>query len=279
MQLFAVMDHSTIAAIDDACVRACDCARTLQADFINGRTQEEIAGMLAASPDKTKKLIDASQAFILNFTTCLRAFANRLPVIISPEAKLELEDGMNMLQTTAPRFLSTAQGNAPESGDGDSIIKFLIRARDLVRKVPPFNARVLAEFVDGSALRIAHQNLGNAVGSGFTTDIGETARKYAVEVSRIVQQCRSIGVDPVECDMVQAALADVLRLAKIASQTGSPEDIKKFQAALDYLTSLAENLPKKFSRPLFDESSAIFNAAREMSKGALIDFVKGMGNN
>jgi len=279
IELFATIDHSTVAAIDNACKLTTDGVCSIQAEFIGGRSQDDIRMSFQIDPSRAKALIDASQVFVTNFTSALRAFANRLPVIISPEAKTELQDGMNMLQTAVPQLLNAAQGNVPDDGFADSIINFLKRAPTLVRKVPPFSARVLAEFVDGSALRIAHANLGNAVQSGSVADIGESARKYAVEVSRIVAQCRAMGVDPMECDIVQAALADVLRLAKIASTTGSPEDIKKFQAALEYLTSLAENLPKKFTRKLFDESTSALDAARNMSKGALLDLVKGMGGN
>jgi len=277
MEIFSISDRATVAAIDDACKATMDHVRSIQADFIAGKSMADIHRGFETDPSRVKALVDASQSFIFNFTTCLRAFSNRLPVIIVPEAKTELQDGMNMLQTNVPHFLNVAQGNVPDTGDADTIITFLERAKSLVRKVPPFSARVLAEFVDGSALRIAHANLSEAVKAGSAIGIGETARKYAVEVSKIVSQCRAMGVDPTECDIVQAALADVLRLAKIAAQTGSEEDYKKFLAALEYLTSLAENLPKKFSHQLYEESTAIFNAAREMSKGGLLDLVKGMG--
>jgi len=277
MEMFAIGDRATVAAIDEACKATMDHVRSIQAEFIAGRSQAEIRRGFELDPSRCKALVDASQMFVFNFTTALRAFNNRLPVIIVPEAKAELQEGMTMLQAAVPRLLNTAQGNEPDVGDADAIITFLERAKSLVRKVPPFSARVLAEFVDGSALRIAHANLSEAVKAGSAVSIGETARKYAVEVSKIVAQCRAMGVDPTECDIVQAALGDVLRLAKIAAQTGSPEDYKKFLAALEYLTSLAENLPKKFSHSLYEESTAIFDAAREMSKGGLLDLVKGMG--
>jgi len=276
MELFAVSDHATIAAIDDACDRASECVRSIQSEFIEGRSPQQIRSAFSIDPTRTKALVDASQTFIVHYTTCLRAFANRQDVIIQPDAKRELQDGMTMLQAAGPRLLNIAQGNETDNGEAATITRFLQHAKDLVRKVPAFSARVLAEFVDGSALRIAHANLSDAVKAGSANSIGETARKYAIEVSKIVAQCRAMGVDPVECDMVQAALADVLRLAKQAALSGSEEDYKKFLAALEYLTQLTENLPKKFTRKLYDESTSVFDAARNMSKGALLDFVKTM---
>jgi len=276
IELFATIDHSTVAAIDNACKLTTDGVCSIQAEFIGGRSQDDIRMSFQIDPSRAKALIDASQVFVTNFTSALRAFANRLPVIISPEAKSELEAGMGMLQTSVPRLLNAAQGNVPDTGDADTIIQFLQRAPTLVRKVPPFSARVLAEFVDGSALGICASNLASAVEHGQASEIGETARKYALEVSSIVSQCRAIGVDKTECDMAQAALADVIRLAKAATISGDPEDIKKFQAALDYLTKVVQGLPKKFSRELYEESTSAFIAAREMSRGSLVDFVNSM---
>jgi len=76
--------------------------------------------------------------------------------------------------------------------------------------------------------------------------------------------------------MAQSALADVIRLAKAATTSGSAEDVKKFQTALEYLTKMVQNLPRSFSRKLYDESSAIFNAACEISKGGLAELVNCM---
>jgi len=276
MELLAVPDRSTIAALDEACDTLAQSVCSIQDEFIKGQEPAQIARRFDTEPNRVTLLVNASQLFVMHMTNCLRGFCNRLPVIINEEAKKDLDDGMKMLQETAPHFLNIAQGKAPDTGDAKVIIDFLQRAKKCVREVPNFSARVLAEFVDGSALGIAAHNLATAVGQKATAEIGEKARKYALEVTSVINQCRAIGVDKNECDMAQAALAEVIRLAKIATETGDPEDFKKFKAALDYLTTMVQNLPKKFSRDLYEESTAIFDAAVSLSKSGLLDLVDGM---
>jgi len=273
MELLAVPDRATLAAIDEACDLLAERVRFINKEFIEGRSQAEITNAFTADPSRVRALVDASQMFVVHVTTCLRAFSNRIDVITFPEAKTALQNGMTMLQGTAPRLMNIAQGSVPNNGEADTILNFLDKAKEYVRKVPAFSARVFAEFVDGSKLGITANNLASAVERGLTSDIGDAARKYALEVTSVISQCRAIGVDPMECDMAQAALADVIKLAKIAAQTGDPEDYKKFKSALDYLNTMVRGLPKKFSRQLYEESSAAFEAAREMSKGSLLDFV------
>jgi len=275
MELLAVPDRATIGELDEACDTLADNVNTIQRDFIQDKTQEQITRAFNNSPELVKSLVQISQLFAMNVGTCLRSFGNRLPVITNPEAKAEIEQGMQMFQSTVPHFLNVAQGNTPDTGDAQKLTAFLNRAKVCIRQVPNFSARVLAEFVDGTVLGMTAADLSSAVEHG-SNDIGEKARKYALEVTSVVNQCRAIGVDKVECDMAQAALAEVIRLAKIAATTGDPEDFKKFKAALDYLTSMVKGLPQKFSRELYEESTHIYEAARSMSKCGLLDLVDGM---
>lgn len=277
MALFGARDCATLAAIDDACAAAAESVRALQTDFV--ATAGTAGGAAAADAARSARLVDAAQLFVLRVTACVRALAARLDVVADADARAALERALGAVQTLTPRLLAAAQGDCSAS-DGDSaaagLLEALARARECARCVPPCAARVAAEYVGGDALAARSSALAAAVAGRAPAAVADAARAYALEVAGVAQQCRRLGVGAAECDVVRAALADVLRLARTAALTGAPADAARFRAALECLNALVAALPQKVALARCDESTAIFDAARELSTGALPDLVRAM---
>ena len=276
MEVFAVGDRAILANVR----RMADgVKRTVQEicdAFIVGRDAAQAAAHLAESADAVHRLVDLSSRYSMLVVDLLHAFVARMAFLPNETIRRELDGIVQTARDLAPRLLLVARGQLVEPGIVDRLLGALDEGCELIKAVPRFSARIEVEFIGGGALEISAANLRNCVGGTAVANIASTARAYAMEVSNVVTKCRTMGVNPVDCDEVQRALANAIRLAKTAVTTGSPEDVRRFELALEDLNRRVAELPSKFKLVFYEESSSALDAAKELLGTGLADLVSTM---
>ena len=258
MEVFAVGDRAILANVR----RMVDgVKRTVQEicdAFIVGKDAAQAAAHLAASPAAVQQLVDLSSRYSMLVVDLLHAFVARMAFLPNDTIRSELDAIVQTARDLAPRLLLVARGQLIEPGIVDRLLGALDEGCELIKAVPRFSARIEVEFIGGGALEISAANLRNCVGGTAVANIASTARAYAMEVSNVVTKCRTMGVNPVDCDDVQRALANAIRLAKTAVSTGSPDDIRRFELALEDLNRRVAELPSKFKLVFYEEVCFLF---------------------
>ena len=276
MEVFAVGDRAILANVERM---AAGVKRTVQEicdAFIVGKDAAQAAAALAASPDAMRALVDLSSRYSMLVVDLLHAFVARMAFLPNAAIRAALDGIVQTARDLAPRLLLVARGQLVEPGVADRLLGALDEGCELIKAGPRFSSRIEVEFIGGGALEISAANLRNCVAGTAPANIAATARAYAMEVSNVVAQCRAMGVNPVDCDDVQRALANAVRLAKIAVTSGSPDDVRRFELALEDLNKRVADLPSKFKLVFYEESSSAFDAAKELLGTGLADLVSTM---
>jgi len=276
LEVFAVFVRMTIDHVKEMVESVKITVLDICNEFIMGKDPQQAAEYLAVNSAAVTKLVDLSNVYSMLMTDLLKVFISRVAFLPSERFRNELDAIIQSLRDLTPKLLLVAQGRLTEPGVVDKLLGAVDEGNELIKAIPRFSARVEMEFVGGGTLEIAASNLRNSVCTMAVQDIGRTARAYAMEVSNVVSQCRSMGINAIDCDEVQRALANVIRLAKTAVTTGNPEDIRKFELAIQELNQLVASLPSKFKLVFYDESSSAFDAAKELISTGLTDFVSSM---
>jgi len=276
MEIFAIHDRMTLDHVKEIVSNTKKVILDITSEFIEGKDPNQAAEYLATNSGAVQKLVELSNLYSMLMTDTLKFFISRMAFLPSERFRGELNDIILSLRDLTPKLLMVAQGRISEPGIVDKLLGALDEGNELIKAIPRFSARIEMEFLGSGALEIAAANLRNSVSTLSVQDIGRAARAYALEVSNVVSQCRNMGVNAIDCDEVQRALANVIRLAKAAVQSGSAEDIRNFELAIQELNKLVAALPSKFKLVLYDESSSAFDAAKELINTGLVDFVSSM---
>jgi len=276
MEIFAIHDRMTLDHVKEIVASVKKVVLDICTEFIMGKDPNQAAEYLATDGSAVQKLVELSSVYSMLMTDTLKFFISRMPFLPSERFRSELDAIILSLRDLTPKLIMVARGSLSEPGVVDKILGAVDEGYELIKAIPRFSARVEMEFLGGGALEVASANLRNSVATCAVQDIGKTARAYALEVSNIVSQCRNMGINPIDCDEVQRALANVIRLAKAAVTSGDPDDIRKFELAVQELNQLVAALPSKFKLVLYDESSSAFDAAKELLNTGLTDFVSSM---
>ena len=253
MEVFAVFDRMTLDHVKEMVDSAKSTVLEICNEFIMGKDPQQAAEYLATNSGAVTKLVDLSNVYSMLMTDLLKVFISRMAFLPGERFRTELDGIIQSLRDLTPKLLLVAQGRLTEPGVVDKLLGAVDEGNELIKAVPRFSARVEMEFVGGGTLEIAASNLRNSVVTMAVQDIGRTARAYAMEVSNVVDQCRALGINAIDCDEVKRALANVIRLAKAAVLSGDPEDIRKFEQAVEELNQLVAALPSKFKLVFYDE--------------------------
>jgi len=276
MEIFGISDRQTVDRMKERVGVVKDTVNEICQKFIMDKDPAQTADYIATNREAYSKLVELSNRYSMFMTDIVRAFMNRMQFLPTEIVRNELNTILLSLRDLTPKFLLVAQGKLVEPGIVDKLLGAVDEGLELAKMVPRFTARIELEYIGGGTLEMTCAALRNSVCGRIVPDIGATARAYALEVSNVVAQCRQMGVSAVDCDEVQRALANVVKLAKAAVLSGNPEDVQKFEAAIEELNKLVGALPSKFKMVFYDESSNAFDAAKELLNTGLTDFVSSM---
>ena len=253
MEVFAIFDRMTLDHVKEMVDNAKKTVLDICNEFIMGKDPQQAAEYLATNSGAVTKLVDLSNVYSMLMTDLLKVFISRMAFLPGERFRVELDGIIQSLRDLTPKLILVAQGRLTEPGVVDRLLGAVDEGNELIKAVPRFSARVEMEFVGGGSLEISASNLRNSVVTMSVQDIGRTARAYAMEVSNVVSQCRAMGINAIDCDEVQRALANVIRLAKTAVVSGDPDDIRRFEQAVEELNKLVAALPSKFKLVFYDE--------------------------
>jgi len=276
MEIFGIADRAILDRIKEIVMNVKQTILDICNEFITGKDAAQIAEYVSTNAGAVAKLVEYSNRYSMLMTDLLKAYISRMAFLPSEMVRGELNTIIMSLRDMTPKLILVAQGKLVEPGIVDKLLGAVDEGFELVKMIPRFSARVEMEFIGGGALEMASAALRNSVASLAVSDIGATARAYALEVSNVVSQCRQMGVNAIDCDEVQRALANAIKLAKAAVTSGDAQDIRNFEAALEELNKLVAALPTKFKLVFYEESSDAFDAAKELLNTGLVDFISGM---
>jgi len=276
MEVFSLSDRMTFDHVKDMSINVKKTVMDICNEFIMDKDVNQAAEYIATNPTAVSRLVELTNLYTMLMTDILKVFIARMAFLPSEMLRNELDNIIVSLRDLTPKLILVAQGKLAEPGVVDRLLGAVDEGVELIKAIPRFSARVEMEFVGGGSLEISASNLRNSVCTLAINDIGKTARAYALEVSNVVSQCRSAGINPIDCDEVQRALANVIKLAKQAVTSGRPEDIRAFELAVQELNQLVAALPSKFQLVFYEESSSAFDAAKELINTGLVDFVSSM---
>jgi len=276
MEVFGISDRETTDRIKEMVENVKKTVLEICEEFIMGKDSAQAAQYIATNGEAVSKLVELSNRYSMFMTDVLRAFIARLPFLPNEIIRNELNGIIVSLRDLTPKLILIASGKLAEPGVVDRLLGAVDEGNELVKMVPRFSARVEMEFVGGGSLDMASASLKNSVCSLAVEDIGAKARAYAVQVTDVISQCRQIGINSVDCDEVQRALAGVVKLAKVAVTSGQAEDARKFELAVEDVNKLVAALPTKFKLVFYEESSNALDAAKELLDTGLLDFVESL---
>jgi len=276
MEVFSIFDRMTLDRIKIVISNLKKCVLDICDKFIVGKDMQQAAEYLRTNTEAVASLVECINLYSMLMTDTLKIFLSRKPFLPSEMFRSELDGIINSLRDLTPKLVLIAQGKLSEPGVVDKILGAADEGFELIKAIPRFSARVEMEFIGGGSLELSASHLRNSVCTFAVQDIGKTARAYALEVTNVVSQCRSAGINAVDCDEVQRALANVIKLAKIAVVSGDAGDVRKFELAVEELNKLVAALPTKFKLVFYEESTSSLDAAKELLNTGLMDFVSGM---
>jgi len=276
MEIFGIADKAVEDRVREMVTNVKKTVKDICEEFIVDKQQKQAEEYLATNSTAVTRLVELSNLYSMFMTDILRAFISRMAFLPSEMVRSELNGIILLLRDLTPKLILVAQGKSAEPGIVDKILGAVDEGAELMKMIPRFSARVEMEFIGSGALEIASADLRNKVAQMNLQDIGGSARIYALEVSNVVSQCRQMGVNAIDCDEVQRALANVIKLAKAAVMSGSPQDARQFEMALEDLNKLVAALPTKFKLVFYEESSSAYDAAKELVNTGLMDFVSNL---